>query len=109
MTQPKLDSLDKLGTGGGKVAEEVETAEHLDKLVVRSLEALAAGLLLMAGVDCHEDMSKELGVDKQVCEEPALLGFWHTAFPLVIPPATRRYIAPLSRKAMSPRHLRCSP
>ena len=100
--------MDKLGTGGGEVAEEVEAAEHLDKLVVGSLEALA-GLFLMIGVDCHEDMSKELGVDKQVGEEPALLGFWHTSFPLVIPPATRRYIAPLSRKAMSPRHLRWSP
>ena len=108
MTQPKLDSLDKLGTGGGEVAEEVEAAEHLDQFIVGSLEALA-WLLLMIGVDSHEDMSKELGVDKQVGEEPALLGFWHTSFTLVIPPATRRYIAPLSRKAMSPRHLRCSP
>ena len=86
MTQPKLDSLDKLGTGGGEAAEEVETAEHLDKLVVGSLEALA-WLLLMIGVDCHEDMSKELGVDKQVGKEPALLRFWHTSFTLVIPPA----------------------
>ena len=41
MTQPKLDSVDKLGTGGSEVAEEVDTAEHLDKLVVGSLEALA--------------------------------------------------------------------
>ena len=108
MTQPKLDSVDKLGTGGREVAEKVETAEYLDKLVVGSLEALA-WLLLGTGMDCHEDMSKELGVDKQVGKEPALLGFWHTSCPLVIPPATRRYIAPLSCKAMSPRHLRCSP
>ena len=41
MTQPKFDSVDKLGTGGGEVAEKVETAEYLNKLVVGSLEALA--------------------------------------------------------------------
>ena len=40
MTQPKLDSLDKLGTGGGEVAKEVEAAEHLDQFIVGSLEAL---------------------------------------------------------------------
>ena len=95
MTQPKLDSLDKLGTGGGEVAEEVETADHLDQFIVGSLEALT-GLLLMVGVDCYEDMSKELGVDKQVGEEPALLGFRHTSFTLVISPATRRYLEHLS-------------
>ena len=37
-------------------------------------------------------MSKELGVDKQVGEEPALLGFWHTSLTLVIPPATRKHL-----------------
>ena len=50
MTQPKLDSLDKLGTGGGEVAKEVEAAEHLDQFIVGSLEALT-GLLLMTGVN----------------------------------------------------------
>ena len=56
----------------------------------------------MTGVDCHEDMSKELGVDKQIGEEPALLGFWHTSFALVVSPATRKHLAQSTSTVSTP-------
>ena len=56
VTQPELDSIDKLLISGCGVAKEVKTTKHLNSFVVGSLETVEDIVSLKESINIHNNL-----------------------------------------------------
>ena len=71
MTQPELDTLDELLMSSCRITKEVQTKQSCSFLQ-RSPHA-ENPVILMIGMNCHQEVREENTVEEEVAEEPALV------------------------------------